>query len=643
MAKFAAISHDGCRILIGLLTASAILIDPARAACGDEARVTCHAAFETITAVARSGDGFTAAGQTKGNPPGVALLRLTRTGEARGNPLFLRPPPNLAPERSIVTEPRKLIPLPNGDVVLLAQIAITEPAVRQIAWAARIAPNDRVVWSRAYPDNSASTIFHSGHYEPRGDRLILVGRRTSGGDPSGRCEYWSQSIVIPVAAATGQPDAPTAFGSQAKSLTNRQAIYDIAPDNRAGSYIVTGFLTAKHGDNEGTCQDNIMVGTLAQAGNRWTLSQVQSIGSNTANEWAFAIWAAGEGRYLLAGQGHDQATGAPAAQAYRVRVRPFLVETLLSTPYPPDGSDKSGGDRYRVIVPLAEKGRFMLAGSVSASKSAPNRAMWQIVSADLKTNGSPTVLNSPGSSDILEAITTQDGRVFAAGKWADEGRFVGWTGFIGDPRLADTGPPVRRRPVDSRLPRLSALPAANDTIELPAAAFSSGASYFERDLKAGSQYDLAFSIAASRAVKVSAYAESGDVDLVIVDANKQPVAFTNFKQSATELLFATLAPGKYTLSVIVQSAVPALELRISPFQDVSAKTLSTLAQLSDQQRALFADALELGGYTPPSNPSIALGGELVRAFLAIQEGAQREIAPSEIAKYIVPERQSRAR
>jgi hypothetical protein len=622
-----------------LVSTNGALISAAAAACGDEAQVQCPAAFESIGAIVPSGDGFTVAGQLRGSPSRtVALLRLNRAGAVRGNVFSIPLPANFSSDGSAVSEPRKLIALPNGDVVLLAQIAVTEGAsVRQIAWAARITPNDRVMWTRTFPDAGVSTIFHSGHYEANGDRLILVGRRTNGLDPSSRCEKWSQSWVMPLAAANGQPLVANliAFGTQARSFTNRQAIYDITPADRVDNYVVTGFLTAKHGEFEGLCQDNIFVATLTQSGNRWTLSQVQSIGSSNANEVAFAIRPAGNGRYLLAGYGRDQATGAPAAQAYRVRLVPFAIEGFLSTPYPADGSDKTGGDRYRLIIPLAANAYFILAGSVSVSRDAPNQGMWQVVSADLRAQAPPNVVSSTGS-DILDAVLTQDSKVPAVGKWVDEGRSIGWMGFIGDSTLSAGRTASARRCPDARLPRLSSLPNSSGAIELPPTALSAGAAYFERDLQANSQLDLSISVRASSRITISTCPEAGDLDLVVIDASNQPVAFSNFKKAATEYLAATLTPGNYLISIIAQTRVPAFELRIGPFASAEAKAMSKLERLSEQQRMQFADTLVGAGYNSPSNPAIALGGESVRAFLAIQESAQREIEPGDVRQFVAP-------
>jgi hypothetical protein len=119
-----------------------------------------------------------------------------------------------------------------------------------------------------------------------------------------------------------------------------------------------------------------------------------------------------------------------------------------------------------------------------------------------------------------------------------------------------------------------------------------------------------------------------------VDAEKRPVAFTNFKGSAKELMIATLAPGRYLLTIVAQSRVPSFELRLGPFAGPDAQVMAKLDGLSYQQRQRFAADLILGGYTVPSNPEIALGGESARAFLAIQESVNTAIEPRDIGKYV---------
>jgi hypothetical protein len=629
------------RLLAAVLGLVCALAGAAHAACGDEDRIRCRPDFEVIKAVLATGDGFTAAGQVKSTAAsGLALLRLGRGGEARGV-VPVPWPTELTFNEQAIADPRRLIALANGDVVLLAQIFPDQTQTRQFAAVTRIAANGRIVWTRSFPEATTSVVFDSGYYDSKGDRLILVGRRQLGPD-MGRCENWSQSMVVTMAASDGRLVAePLIQGEQGRARTNRQAIFDLTPDGTTGNFVVTGFFTAPHGTDRERCQDNIFVGTLTQIGNRWTLARLGAIGTNTADEVAFSIKTTADGFYLLAGYGRDE--GAPAAQAYRVRLRPFAVQGLLSEPFPKDGSDMTGGDRYRVIVPLAEKDRFLLAGSVSTSAQASNRAFWQTVTADLKSADPLVLVNNTLGSDIFDAALSPTGQVLAVGRWTDEGgRRVGWTGFIsgtgagGAPMTGAGGAPMTldRRPPDSRLMRLSSLPFAGGAYRLPAAAAVSGVGFYDEKLEAGSQVDLAFSVATARALKISAHTETGDVDLVVSDARKRPVSFSNFKGTATELLIATLPPGDYTISLVAQTTVGAYEFRIAPFQEINTKVLAKLQELSEPQRQQLFDALVAAGYTPPGNLSIALGSESARALLAAQEGAGRDIGPGGIGRGI---------
>lgn len=638
MAKIARYFSAPFAVFAATVVRTFIFVGPALAACGDEAKVRCHPDFETLQAVARSGDGFTAVGILRGaSRKGAALLRLTSTGAARGS-IFNIPLPATPHAPTSITL-AKLLALPNGDVVLLGDIAVGDDKTERKmawAWAARIAPNDRVVWNRIYPDGANLTLFHSGLYEATGERIILVGRRSSGSDDYS-CENWSQSWVMPVSAANGQLLSPitlNVFGETGKSPTNRQAIYDITPAESTGTYLVTGFLTRRAEGLNAECQDNLLIGTLTQGNNnRWALSSVQSIGLSNWHELGYAIRPAGGGTYMVATHGRDDRVGAPAAQVYWVRAQPFAVRDRLSTPYPSDGSDKWGVDRFRVLVPFAGNTRFLAAGSVAtANTAAARRGLWQVFAADMRFKDEAHVFRSPGGSEVFDALLTPDQKVLAVGRWTDEGREVGWFGFIGD-----TGPPVAQLPSNRSLPSFSDLPESEGVRQLPSAAFSTGVGYLERDWPADKRMQLALSVpAAARPLKVAALAASGDVDMVIVDAEKRPVAFTNFKGSAKELMIATLPPGRYLLTIVAQSRVPSFEFRLGPFAGPDAQVMAKLDGLSFQQRQRFAADLVLGGYTAPSNPDIALGSESVRAFLAIQESVNTAIEPRDIGKYVSP-------
>jgi hypothetical protein len=182
----------------------------------------------------------------------------------------------------------------------------------------------------------------------------------------------------------------------------------------------------------------------------------------------------------------------------------------LNEPFPKDGSDKTGGDRFRTVVPLPD-GRFLVAGSVSSSAQAPNRGAWRIVADDLKDEQPLMVMNNPRSTEILDAALSVDAGVLAVGRWMDEsGRRMGWSGFIHDAKSSNIQASGDRRLPDSQLPRLKSLPVSNDAFQIPDNAISKGAAYYDEAVAAGSQIDLRLSLARTETLRISAHTKSGD-------------------------------------------------------------------------------------------------------------------------------------
>ena len=320
---------------IRCLVAGVAIVLPAPsalAACGGSEILRCHGDTNTIGAVVWAANGFTAAAQSKSEGgSGLILLNFAATGQVRNvTPV---PWPN---GRQVEDEwravPRRLVALPDGSVVVLANVMTSsgEDIKQQHAWAIRIGPNGQIIWSRIFSHDTDSTIFYSGQYDQRTERLLIVGRRTNGFDPDHECKKWSQSLVVTLSAATGQPTAPALLaGPSTIGPTSRQAIYDIAPGDRPGSYVVTGFATAPRKPPAAGCQDNIFVGVLTEGAGRWTLGVVGLIGDDTGHEVGFTLKSVGGGIYVIAGAGRDFSSGAPAAQAYRVTLKSFL-QNLVS-------------------------------------------------------------------------------------------------------------------------------------------------------------------------------------------------------------------------------------------------------------------------------------------------------------------------
>src|SRR5438128_6584222 len=314
--------------LIGVLVSIAVLaswgISGARAACSDELR--CIAEFASFTSVVWKEDGFWAAGVRSDEDHSLGLLNIT--SEGRTPTIISVKMPSLPQNADSIEmgDVRKLIPMTDSSIVILADVRITQASTtRQAGWATRIDPEGNSVWEALLDDPSASIIFHSGLYEAATGSLVIVGRKTSGSD-NGRCEFWSQSLVASISAENGKLGPISYFGDVTKALSNRQAFLDLAPGQAKSSYIATGFVTAAHSAGGKRCQDNVIVATLSRSGDRWVIAETGRIGSNDADEDAFAIKPIGSGRYLVADFGKDPVSGALAAQVSRIRVSPYSVE-----------------------------------------------------------------------------------------------------------------------------------------------------------------------------------------------------------------------------------------------------------------------------------------------------------------------------
>jgi hypothetical protein len=363
----------------------------------------------------------------------------------------------------------------------------------------------------------------------------------------------------------------------------------------------------------------MLIGSLSQEGNRWSFGPPTQIGANDADEVAFSIRMTGGG-YLLAGYGQHPVTKAPSAQVQRVNASNFRMDKE------PINTTASGarGLRFRAMVPLREKGRFLVAGYALFDQPRINRAMWQIISDDLSSE-TPVFVIDARSSQILDAAVSPEGRVLAVGRWVDDtGVGIGWTGTVFEPGAG-------RREPNTSLPLLS---ASRNVQYIDSAAFTTGTGYSGLGLAVGNEPKVGFSLNTETPIKISARAKSGDLDLVITDGENRPVAFSNFRGSATEMLTATLPKGEYVLTIIPQTPVGPYEVRFGRSQLIDAKALTELQRLSQDQRKQLAAALVAAGFDAPAEPSIAFGSETVRALLAVDDAGQ-DIGPRGIAKTVV--------
>src|SRR6266478_5800591 len=180
MARFIVLPNLSCLLVLGIFISSLAQIDRARADCGDKDGITCQTDFTTISSVARTTNGFMAVGQIKkGADLNLGLVRLTRGGQAVGAYSMPVPAELASNGMKVIGEGRKIIALPDGGAVILAQLIVGGD--KQIAWAVRVSADGSVVWNEAFTNDPVGlTLFHSGYYEKDGDRLIIVGRRTAG-------------------------------------------------------------------------------------------------------------------------------------------------------------------------------------------------------------------------------------------------------------------------------------------------------------------------------------------------------------------------------------------------------------------------------------------------------------------------------
>ncbi|MHC2566353.1 hypothetical protein ACVIVD_008391 [Bradyrhizobium liaoningense] len=618
-----------------------------RANCGDKDAVRCYPDLDVIKGVVWSGDGFTAVGQPKlpNSSYGLVLLHLTRGGQLKDALLQVPLPSNVVSgDKPIKGESRKIVAVPDGGVAILGELILDDD--HQVPWAVRLAPNGAVIWNRAFPaEPGVTTIFHSGIYDQANDRLVVVGRRTSGND-EGKCTNWSQSLVLSLKMSNGQPEIqPLYSGTPSAGLRNRQALLDIASTDRPNNYVVVGFASAPH-SKTGDCQDDINIQALAvspQGG--WTLSALGKIGVPDANEMAYAVKLVRPGSYLIAGYGKDPAKGVPASQAFLVNVTPrfSVVDPSISAPFPPDGSDKDGGDRFRAIASSADKQHFTLVGSGSIGKKGVNQGIWVTVQGNLKQPWLLRQFKNQNGSEIWDAAVSDAGKVLAVGKWTDDDRQAyGWSGYLDDlsggpisaSRIPSVGP-------DRALPAVESLSLSGDAYQIPSAASQSGAGYFGGTLQSGAQVNLAFNLVAQKTIKISVRPETGNLGMALLDRDRRPVAFSSFGGTATELVIATLPPGDYAISIFANAAVKSYEVRLDPFAERDA--FLSLQGLKDEERQDLSRRLISSGYSSSPETDIALGSETLRSISAIRQSAgdSRPISVTTLAPIVQPLAQSR--
>lgn len=627
------------------LVGAAVAWGQAARACDGADGVRCLPQADVLTSIVGVGPDFAAVGSAaRDGVTQPVLLRLSASGDVLRT-IALPWPLGRPPEPKAVAEARRLVALPRGDMVVIGQAWYPgEPSAA--SWAVRVTETGRVVWSRTFSDPALSIVLVAAAYDEANERVILGGRLTEGAD-DGQCTKWSQSLVQVLNAATGA-DAmrPLLRGERGRSAGNREAISDIAPGGGPGRFVVSGFVTVPANRPGRRCLDAMFVGSLAPAGQGQgqglSLSTLGRLETPGASEVASSIRPSGvAGQYVVAGFRRDQVNEAPAALGLVVRAAPFAVLRTMSTAYPPDRSDRTGSDQFRVALPLPRTKEVLFAGFASSGRD-PRRAMWQAASPDLQQVALPTIAGT-GGTDVFDAAANAQGSVLLAGRWSDAtGRGVafvrplGAAGGVAATGLA-AGPgagPAGLRPPEARLPDIATLPLVDGSYRIPPAAVASGGGWAGGQLPAGGQVSLALRLAERRTVKVSFATDRGEADLLVLDEAGRPVAFSNFGGAATEMLIATLPAGEYSVRLLPHVGAGSYQVRLAPAQEIPVRAIGMLQRLSEERRASLAQDLAAAGYASAPEPAIALGAETVRSLLAEQEraGARRAVGPDGIGR-----------
>jgi hypothetical protein len=579
----------------------------AQETCGEAVIGSCYPQYLTFTALTATDDGYTAIGVIGSD---LVVLRLNDDADIVDS--FYLPPPDWL-QGGDLPSIDKLVAGPNGDVMGVGTFTSGSQQYGAIFF---LSASGETRWSTyLFVDNESSIILYSGAYDPAEQRYLAVGRHTDGAD-SGSCTKWSRGLILSVRESdidALQSDASILGvhfeGPPEPGLENRVAFYDIAPTDSRGQFVASGFATAPNPDGNG-CQDNA-VAVLVRGGvsTQWNISPRYLIGAPSENEVAFAVAPSGERSFLMGGQGADAGSGARAA---------FLAEfdfsntapKLRNDPFPEDGSDNSGGDRYRTLVSLND-GSFVAAGSVSESRRARNQGFWRIQPPGLAAPGPANFLTRESGSDIFAAAKGRDGRVLAVGRHGTDRDDVGWMGFIYGMKIT-----VDRRAPDGALDLLTPQQASAGSLTLSENEIAGGYGFRDIRFGAGFEYEVRFTLSGESAVAVSALPLDGDLDLALLDREGRVRAMSSNLDDAGEFVLADLEPGEYALRIIAVSDVSEYELRIRSGVSLAEPVLDALNALGPSGRQKLAALLTGSGYDSPANADIGFGAGSLGTLLA---------------------------
>ena len=601
---------------------------PARADQCDEATIgECLPDHTEVTALAWIDGEFIGVGAREN---GLDLLHVSASGELiEAETLDLpRWITGAAPAASARID--KIVPGPDGALLLVGSAPLSANGqLLQQGLLGRRSADGTVGWAppiKLLPDTSV--IFYSAVYDAANNRYMVVGRHTNGSD-SGHCTAWSQSIAIVV------PDGDLSgryryslLGEQAPGPYNRSAFYDIVPMATPGEFMLTGFGTAP-APSGGRCQDNAIYIHAAFSDEKgWAWLGGSLVGEASSGEVAFAIAPAADGNYAIAGYGTDPRSDTRGALAILVSPTGSPPD-MHHLPYPPDGSDKTGGDRFRVLVPIESGTALLAAGSASTSRSARNQAFWQVLGLSLDPRRPPELLTTEIGSDIEAAATGPDGRVLAGGLHRTSDGQEGWIGIIQKGlSLAE------RRAPDASLLALSPAEKKKGYLEFSTREIAAGTGYRTRDVAADSVFEARFSLGEQTDMAVSALAVGGEIDIALLDGQGRIVAVSDNVEEAGEFIGERLEAGDYRVLVVAATDVGEYELRVGHAPFSQDEMIDRLMGLEPQLRHSLDVALHEGGYGATSNASIGYGAAGVDAIVALANTRQSVLDVNSVMQFV---------
>ncbi len=571
-------------------------------------------------------------------PVGGYVVRYSDSGELRkATPLGK---PHIAGAVSVSMFPQKIIHLPDGGYAVVGWVTaqFDRKASVDHGWVVHLDGKFNELWNEAFPSGGNwGERFHSSRFDPASGLLLAVGRRQLGPDRKLTCESWSQGLIATINLYKRARTGVLAVGKTDVEFKNRQGYFDVALSPSGKTAVAVGFASAPNPNKSRKCRDTARVsGLKLDNDNKWVAE-----GSYSLHDDAYLlrqIVNLGDRKFIAAGRGWQGPNFPYRGLAALVQHDPAVAPILGHYSYPEDNSDQTGNDRLGVVRQIPGTPHLVVAGSASKSREDTNKAWWQVIGSDLVAVSPPRVMQQFTRSQIRDLAVSDRGTILAVGRVHD-GAWMAWAGVVHSGMKFDQlfdqlfG---QRKPPDQSLPRLSRIRKRTGSGAIDFGALDDGAlQFYGRDLRAGAQIEIAFSLKQGSFVRFIANATTGDLDLVLLDDNDNLVDFSDHGPKAAELVDAKLKPGQYVLAITAASRVRSFDLISETISDVEDDQLAQLQKLHSQARSQLGGLLTEHGYHGGQNIDIALGSQTLRSLWAMSYSAGKRPAASELREKIL--------